>query len=191
MYFIPRNNKIYSYIAHTSSQRRYGVTLIAISMFFIIGIYILYYSLTNHIALLKLEYIVLQKKHTELIHVDKGNLELHKLIELGKKNINQHIILPEMYTEYCHKQMLFILNLLNELNIMLNGYGSCQEIVKDWYTKDIVHFETNGSFQNLMIFLETIKNSHKMIVIPQINISRLPDNQFKMNLDAELIMIKK
>jgi len=191
MYFIARNNAIYSYIAHTSLRRCYMVTLMAVCAFFVIGIYGIYYPLLAHIVLLQSESVMLQKQSDEIAQFDKSGQEIVALVDSGKKNIADRAVASDKREEHCHKRMLFVLDAIAQLGLTLNAYDSCNMQDKEWYTKDSAHFDITGSMQKLMTFLETIKNSHFMITVSQLIITRNADDVFKMNFDIGLVTVKK
>lgn len=191
MYFIARNNAIYSYIAHTSLKHCYLATLVAVCAIFVIGIYGIYYPLVSHIILLQAEHAKLQKQCDEMEQCDKTGQELLASVESGKKNIVDRAIDSHMKDEHCHKAMLSILETITQLGLTLNAYGSCKEKDKEWYVKDVAHFDINGSMQKLMTFLEMIKKSSSMLTISQVAITRSSDDLFQMSFNVGFITIKK
>lgn len=191
MYFIARNNAIYNYIAHTSLRRCYSSTLLAVSAFFIVGMYGVYYPLVAHIALLKSECTMLQKKIDEIQELDKSGKELLEGVESGKKNIADYATASDKRIEHCHKRMLFVLDTIAQSGLTLNAYGSCKEKDKVWYTKDSAHFDIVGPMQRLMTFLETMKNARTMISISQVTITRGADDTFQMSFDVGLVTVRK
>ncbi len=191
MYFIPRNNALYNYIAHTSLKRCYAVTLIAVCAFFIVGIYGIYYPLCAHITLLKSERVLLQKKVDDIAQMEKGNKELSTFIETDKKNIADRAIALDKKEEDCHKRMLFIMDTIAQEGLTLSSYGSCKERDKNWYIKDSAYFDVVGPMQKLLSFLDKIKNARHMITISHVIITRLADNSFQMGFDVGLVTVKK
>jgi hypothetical protein len=191
MYFIARNNAIYSYIAHTGLRRCYLATLVAVCAIFVIGIYGIYYPLTSHIILLQSEHAKIQKQCDEMEQCDKTGQELLASIESGKKNIADRAIDSHMKDEHCHKFILSILETVTQLGLTLNAYGSCKEKDKEWYVKDVAHFDISGSMQKLMMFLEAIKKSSSMLTISQVAITHSSDDIFQMSFNVGFITIKK
>jgi hypothetical protein len=163
----------------------------AMGAFFIIGIYGIYYPLITHIALLQSERVVLHKQCDEIAQLGKNDQELSAFIELGKKNIADRAIDPNMREEHCHKRMLFILDTITQLDLILNTYGSCKEKDKEWYTKDLAHFDISGSMQKLMTFLETVKKSSFAFTFSQATIKRISGDVFQMGFDVGLVVVKK
>jgi len=191
MYFIPRNNKFYNYIAHTSLKRCYLATLIGVCAFFMVMLYGIYYPLCSHIMILKTERAALQKKADEVAQLDKSNKELIPFIESGKKSIADRAITVDKKEEHCHKQMLFIMESIAQEGLTLTAYGSCKEKDKTWYIKNTAHFDVTGSLQKLLSLLEKIKEARQMITISHVTVTRLSDNNFQMGFDVGLVLVKK
>jgi hypothetical protein len=191
MYFIPRNNKIYNYIAHTSLPRLYGATFLCIVLWCSAVFYCLYNPLLSHIVLLKAEINALHKKCDDICQLDKSNSELSPMVESYKKNIIEHAIIADARQEHCYKRMLFILDTITKENLKLLGYGSCTEKDKSWYAKDAAHFEATGALPKIISFLAALKNARTMISIDQIALSRTVDDTFQVGFDVELITVKK
>lgn len=191
MYFISRNNKIYSYIAHTSLKRCYMATLMAVCAFFIIGVYGVYYPLCAHIMLLQSERVMLQNKFDAIGQLGKNNEELSLSIESGKKSIDESAIALGKHAEHCHERMLFVLDTVTKLGLTLKTYGSCNTKDKEWYIKNSAHFDIVGPLQKIMTFFETVKNSRSMITISHATITRVDNDIFQLSCDAGVVMIKK
>src|SRR3990172_8431868 len=159
MYFIPRNNSVYNYIAHTSSQRRYIATFFIVASLAGICFYGIYTPLSAHIILYKAESARLQKQYAEIGQADKSGQELLLLVETGKKNIAEHAMSADKREEQCHKSMQFILDTITKSGLTLTTYGSCKDKDKAWYTKDSAHCAMTGSLEKIISFLKTIKES--------------------------------
>jgi hypothetical protein len=191
MYFIPRNNAIYNYIAHTSSMRRYLATLFVGIIFTGICFYGIYIPLGAHIVLYKAEALRLQKQYEEIGQLDKSGSELLSLIDTGKKNSAAHVVGDDKREEYCNKRMQFVLDTVTKLGLTLNAYGSCKEKDKDWYTKDSAHYQITGTVEKLLSFLKTMKDSAYMITFSQVAITRMKDNLFQLSCDLGIVRVRK
>src|SRR5688500_8719659 len=117
MYFIPRNNKFYNYIAHTNIKRCYSATLFVLASATIIGFYGIYKPITAHIMLYKVELTRLKKQYEQGKQLEKSNSELSLLIDTRKKNIGAHIIPDEAQQKWCNKHMQFIFDVIAKLNL--------------------------------------------------------------------------
>ena len=191
MYFIPRNNTVYNYIAHTSAQRRYLATLFIVIIFCGVCFYGVYAPLSAHIVLFKNEILRLQKQQQEMQQLDKNSKDFLSLIETRKKNIAEHAIENDKREEHCYKRMMFVLDTIAKSGLTLSAYGSCKEKDKTWYTKDAAHFEVTGSLEKIMAFLKTIQESKQMISISKVDLARVRDDLFKLSCDVGIVIVKK
>jgi len=191
MYFIPRNNVVYNYIAHTSAERRYIATLFTVGAFLVVCFYGIYIPLKGHIAVCKIELARLRKQQEDVEVIDKNSKELLTLVHTSKKNIADRAIEPEKKEEHCHERTAFMLDAITKLGLTLNTYGLCKEKDKGWYTKDSAHCEVTGTIEKIMSLLKTIKESQHMITLSQVAITRLNNDNFQLSCDIGLITIKK
>lgn len=191
VYFIPRNNKFYNYIAHTDIKRCYLATLFVLGIIGIIGFYAIYKPLLAHIMLYKTELIHVQKQYEQGQQLEKSNSELSALIDTNKKNLATHIIPHAEQEEWCNKHMQFIFDLITQSHLTLKSYGPCTEKDKKWYIKDSAPYQVTGSLENILEFLKNIRESNKMIIASHVNVTRLQNNLFQLNCDMGIITVKK
>lgn len=191
MYFISRNNKFYNYIAHTTIKRCYFATLFALIIMGIISFYGIYKPLIAHIVLCKTELTHLQKQYEQGNQLERSNGELSLLIDTRKKNIAVHAIADDAKQEWCTKNMQFIFEVITQSHLTLNAYGPCKEKDKKWYVKDFAPYQVTGSLENIREFLKRIKESHQMITLSHLAITRIQDNIFRLNCDIGIISVKK
>jgi len=191
MYFIPRNNAIYNYIAHTSSMRRYLATLfivVFLALFFFYGISI---PLNTYIAAYKAEIIRLQKQYEEMRLLGKSNKETLSLLDASKKNIGQHTVSDSDREKICSERMQWILDTIAQRGLILNSYGSCKEKDKKWYVKNSAHYQMTGSQEKILAFLKTIKEAQRLIALSHLSLRCIKDDQFQLNCDIGIITVKK
>lgn len=191
MYFIPRNNKFYNYIAHTDLKRCYMAMLFFLSIFALGAFYGIYSPLLLHITLLQSEYTSLQKKSDELVQLQKSNKELRTSIGVHRKSVTDCAAGCDRKEEECHQRMMFIMETIAQEGLVLTAYGSCKERDKSWYIKNTAHFDVTGSMQKLLSLLDKIKNARQKISISQVTLTRVADNSFQMSFDVGLVMVKK
>lgn len=190
MYFIPRNNAVYNYIAHTNVKRRYCATLFFVVLFGLVGFYGVYMPLAAHIKLSKIELARLKKQYEETEHIKKSNKEISLLTEASKKNIAASIIADDKQQEHCSKRIQYVFDTVAQLGLVLNSYGSCKEKNKEWYIKDSAHVQVTGSLEKLLSFLKTIKDSDQMIMLSHLAITRVKDDAFQLSCDVGIITVK-
>jgi hypothetical protein len=191
MYFIPRNNVFYHYIAHTNIWRRYCATLFLLVACTGVYVYGLYVPLSAHIVLYKTETARLQKQYEDIQQLRISGKELSTII--GQKNdmIHRYIVSDDDRQSECGKRMQFVFDSIAQLGITLHSYGSCKEKDKQWYTKDVAHSEMNGSLEQLLSFLKIIQDSTQMISLSRISLSRMKDNVFQLRCDVAIVSVKK
>lgn len=191
MYFIPRNNAVYNYIAHTSAKRRYLATLFVGVIFIGVCFYGIYVPLHSHIFIQKAEIARLQKQYEEMGQLDKSSKDISSLLGITKQNIIEQALEGTKKEEHCHKQTLFVLDIITQLKLTLHNYGSCREKDKAWYTKDSANFEVTGSLEKIISFFKMIQDSKQMVTISQVVLTRVRDDIFKLGCDIGFIVVKK
>lgn len=191
MYFIPRNNAIYNYIAHTDIKRRYSATLFVFAIAVTICFYGAYRPLIAHINLYKIERARLQKQCQESRDLEKSNKELFTIIETNKKNINEYVVSDDVRHAVCSQRMQFVFDTAVQAGLVLTGYVSSSEKDKKWYVKNSAHCQMTGSLEKLIAFLKVIKDSGQIITLSHLVITRVKDNLFQLSCDVGIITVKK
>jgi hypothetical protein len=59
-----------------------------------------------------------------------------------------------------------------------------------WYTKEMAHADFSGSLEHILTFLDTIKNSKKMISISRWSLVHTRDVLYAFNCDIGFVRIK-
>ena len=192
MYFIPRNNAIYNYIAHTDSRRRSLATLFALVcliLFFYCGLYI---PLINRIAAYQAELVRLRADYAMMKQINKDELKIAEQIVLAKKNIEQYAVSESIREDQYNKCVQSILNTIKKNGITLHSYGSCKQKDKQWYVSDMAHYQLMGSLDKLLSFLHTIiQNEHYLMSISQVSLQQIKNDTFQLNCDIGLLSVKK
>ena len=191
MYFIPRNNVVYNYIAHINKKRRYSVTLFVFIAMIILGFYGIYKPLIAHITLFKIERTRLQTQYEDIEQLKKTNKELSTHIQASKKNISEQVIADDKKEEYCNSRLQFIFDTITQLGLALNSYGSCKEQDKKWYVKNSAHYQMTGPLEKILSFLKTTKDSNQMITFSHLAITHVKESTFQLSCDVGIVAVKK
>jgi Tfp pilus assembly protein PilO len=191
MYFIPRNNAFYNYIAHTNVKRRYAATLFIMAGILLVGCYGIYKPLNAHIDVCRAELKQMQQKYQESEKLKKNNNEITLLIDTNKKNIKLYAVDNEKKEAYCSERMQFVFDTIAQLGLTLFSYNSCKEKDKKWYVKDSAHCQITGSLEKIVSFFKAIKESPHMIKISSFAITKIKDNLFQLSCDIGIITVKK
>jgi|SRR5581483_1031730 len=188
MYFIPRNNKVYHYIAHMNKKNRYMYAgFFVVCTFFLIS-YFLQRLINVYHDLYAQELISLRKQYKDNTRIADKNKQLMNEIQKVKTEIQHHMIVDGSL--YIKQQLLFVLEAIKKISLQLNAYGIQKEKNGEWYIKERAHFDVTGSFTQLMAFFELLKKSERMIVVSQWSLAKVNENVFHMQCDIEFIVIK-
>jgi Tfp pilus assembly protein PilO len=190
MYFIPRNNIVYNYIAHTDAKRRYIATLFVFIAMIAAGFYGVYMPLKGHIVLSNAEKIGLQKQYEEVGGLENKSKELSLMIDTYKKNISVHAVAAAQKEEYCSGRMQYVFDTIKQSRLTLNSYGPCKEKDKKWYIKDSAPCQMTGAMEAILLFLKTIKESGYLITLSHLTVTRVKDNVFQLSCDVGIISVK-
>jgi hypothetical protein len=187
MYFISRNNKFYQYIAHTKYVHRYVFTAITIGMF-IVGSYFLQQLIDVHDALCAQELKSFRNAHTESKKIGQRNNQLLAILDNAKKN-NKAVDVQKNSHEFFKDQLLFVLESARQSGLVIQSYGAHKEKDAQWYTKELAHGDFSGSLEQVLRFLDTIKNSKKMISISRWSLSHGSDALYTLNCDIGFLHV--
>jgi Tfp pilus assembly protein PilO len=188
MYFIARNNKLYNYIAHTKPVRRYIFSVLLFAGLIFGYWFVSLYIIDGCGVVMTKEYGVLQQKYKEMQQADKKNSTLAATVTALKTDIMQFIV-QEKADDYFKKQLFFVLDSAQKMGLKINSYGVQKEKNGAWYKKEIAHLDVLGTLHNIMQFLESLRNSKKMVTIGNWTISAVDEKTFQMHGDIGLVMI--
>jgi len=188
MYFIPRNNRVYHYIAHTRLKNRYLFTGFFVAGIIFFSVYFIQRIITVYTVLYAQQVEVLKKQYKEGERIGIKNKQLTAIIQDTKKEIEEHVFLGNS-EEYFKNQLLFILNEVKNNGLKLNSYGIQKEKSYEWYKKEIAHFDLTGSLKQVIDFFKVIKNSKKMVSVRQVSLVRVDEQVFHVHCDIEFILV--
>lgn len=185
MYFIARNNKIYSYIASIKPLWRYFFTGIVFVGTMAIALYCFYYPLQLYSILLAQERDQLQKKYVECGQIEKLNKQFEQLIELAEKTIHNYAMLNDTYKG----GLSFVIDATQKCGLILQSYNMAKEEDKDWYIKEMVHVTVEGTFDQCMRFIDYTKKSEHLISVFHVSID-CSMSMCKMHCDIARLAVK-
>lgn len=181
MYFISRNNKCYQYIAHTKQIHRY-LFIVIIVCIFVVGSYFLQQIIDMHDMLYAQELKSLRIMYAENKRIGQSNDQLSLTLDNAKKD-NKVVDAQKDLHEFFKDQLLFVLESARQSGVAVQSYGIHKEKNAQWYTKEMAHADFSGSLEQILTFLDTIKNSKKMISISRWSLSHANDNSYALNCD--------
>lgn len=157
MYFIPRNNKIYHYLAYTKPIKRYGITV----AFLVAAVMInasMYYMLQQYVVMLEQELTILSRNSTEYKNKSRANKSLIEQHEQLKKDLAGIMDDKKVKSDF----FTFLLNSISLHGLHLNTY-TVQEGKKASAGKEKASLHVSGQLQNIIGWLTEIKESCQMI----------------------------
>jgi Tfp pilus assembly protein PilO len=188
MYFIARNNKVYSYIASKKRLHRYVFTVVIFAVFVFMAVCCIYYPLQSYNALLKQERDQLQKKYAEIRCIQEHNKNCEQSIEKAEKTVEQYATRGNNQSTI-QEDLSFIIDSVQKVGLHLQSYSVVKVIDKEWYTKEIVHIDVTGTFEQCVSFIEYSKKSKQLISLSQLSID-CNGAVCKMNCDVACVAIK-
>lgn len=188
MYFMPKQTRLFAWMASIKSPYRYLITalfLSGISFGWFYGVYVpLHYKIEHN----KSMHVQLQKQVTNVQKVVRMQQELPATIGQLEK---------EIYTcknkTGCIKnkqaQLLFVLQEVKKSNLHLSSYQLQKCEKREWCTTQNAHIEFAGALPNIVSFLNTLKTSQRLIECPSLSFHRVDENQFKTVCDLQFMQL--
>jgi Tfp pilus assembly protein PilO len=177
VYFLPRNNKFYSFIVHLKPNYRYGLSLL------VCGIFALVWMLAIHMPLqYSMSHATKEIKHlnSQCALCDQATgacASLATMVESMKVEVNKHIVDISQNTQ---DALLFVINQAHRNNLAILGCTIDGDVDQQWYVEHAITFDVEGDFKNLMKFFESIKGSSHLIAIKQYNLARANETSFSL-----------
>ncbi len=190
MYFIPRNNKFYSFIAHFRPFYRYMLTFFIISFIFVlwgIGIYLPLGAYIDH-SFIKLTKLCKQcqqinKAKRNCVQLERSLQALHRDVEFNK---------PEKITKNpLQSNLLFILNQAKNTGLVLNHYTMDKKIDDQWAKKNNVHFTFTGGLKQIMDFLKQLKKTDCLLGYDYFSLKNMGGDSFRMVITLNIISLEQ
>jgi hypothetical protein len=187
MYFISRNNALYQYIAHTKQIHRYLFTGVTVCLF-VVGSYFLQQLIDAQDNVYAQELRSLRNSHTESKKIGQSNDQLLLTLDNAKKD-NKAVDVQKNSHEFFKDQLLFVLESARQSGLTIQSYSVHKEKNAQWYIKEMAHADFLGSLEQIMMFLDSIKNSKKMISISRWSLSYTSETLYALNCDIGFVFM--
>ncbi len=189
MYFIPRNNKFYSFIAHLRSSYRYLLTFVVISFIFILWAIIIYLPLAAHIDH---SFIKLTQLRQQCQQIDKAKHNCRQLQHSlesfhGDTQFNKS---EKAAKNPLQSNLLPILEQAKKSSLMLNQYATDKKIDDQWVTKNSTHFTFTGNLSQIMDFLKKLKKVNFLFGCDYFSLKNIENNSFRLTITLNIISPK-
>jgi len=190
MYFIPRNNKFYSFIVHLRPSYRYMLTIFIISFIFGLWIVGIYFPLGAHIdhsftklAKLRTQCQQINKAKRSCVQLEHSLQTLYRDVQFNK---------PERTAQNpLQSNLLLILDQAKNTGLALNHYTMDKKIDDQWARKNSAHFTFTGNLKQIMGFLKQLKKTDCLLGYDDFSLKNVGNNSFRMVITLNIISLKK
>ena len=187
MYFIPRNNRFYSWAVHAKPSVRYFITIVLIGGTGS-GWWFADTWLDTFIEQKQQELSALHKQYMQCTHAQHACRQLQTSIPTLQKKIQSYATDANM--QPLQAQTMFVLDQAHQAGLSLHGYSADTEVDKGWYAKNMARFDFGGTPDQLTKFLATLTDDHQMIQCDQIRITHTEDDKATIACQMRFMMIK-
>jgi len=189
MYFLPRNNKFYSWAAHIKPTYRYLLTGTVTIFLFLSWWFFIYIPFESVIHTYQKQITAM---HTQYKNIKKAQKSCTGL-EQSIKNLQSTV---QSYCVDCDNsqqdQLTQLLHHIEKSGLHLQEYNVVATQDKDWYLCDNAHCVFEGSLSQFMNFLQELQQSKQLIACENISLNRTSDdNLFNISCDMQFFTVKK
>lgn len=186
MYFIPRNSRIYAFLIARSRFEWGAMTLSICLTATMLWWYICYIPLQNRILQAERDYTNLCKQQDALAQTAHEIHELDTYIATLRTELRQ--TLGNSSVGYKRLLNALIINVV-ESGLALNNCSLKIPESKEWCRVHPVELQVAGSFNQLVILLQSLANQEGAIFLKQLTIDRTTDGKIAATLLFSLIEI--
>jgi len=187
IYFIPRNNRFYSFIAHLRPFYRYMLTFFIISFIFVLWIVGIYFPLGAHIDDSFIKLTELRKQCQQITKAKCSCVQLECLLQALQKDVLLNK--PEKIIKNpLQSNLLFILDQAKNTGLVLNHYTMDKKINDP--VQNSTHFTFAGSLKQIMDFLKQLKKTDCLLGYDYFSLKNIGNNSFRMMVTLNLISPK-
>lgn len=152
MYFIPKNSWLFYYGIKISSFTRYIITVITL-LIFLMGWYFLVFNLCSRVEKNYEASISQLKIQLETQGTLQKEFAVHESkYEAYKQDLKKLFQQQKSYDEY----MSLIFDWIQKHDLILQSYAPSTKIKKPWYDKIPILYSVDGTFNNIVLFLESL-----------------------------------
>lgn len=186
MYFLSRNTFKYRSFVSFSPWVLYGGSFLLLVLISFLWWLLLYRPLQglhtqymNHVIQLQAAVDQIQTKEREKHHID----ESYEYCKGQLRNEQQSMMSYDQY-------MLNIFNMLSSCHMLLLGYTPSKELDKQWYSKKVVHYSLQGTFDQCMNFFQRLAQSTMCVQCTHFSIDAMDDGILHISAMFDFIQTK-
>ncbi|MGB8367417.1 MAG: hypothetical protein WCD44_03600 [Candidatus Babeliales bacterium] len=185
MYFIPRNNKFYSFIAHLHFLSRYLLTLLAVSSILILWLLLVYFPISTHIDQ---SFLKLAQLRNQCKQIDKAKRKCQRLEQsLYLANPQNKKLLRNSF----QSNLLFILEQAKKNELLLNKYTMDKKSNNKWVIQHSSEFIFTGNLSQITNFLQQLKKTDFPCESDYFLLKKIDTNSFRAIIKLDIIECKE
>ncbi len=188
MYFIPRNNKFYSWAAHIKSTHRYVLTGLLTTGLLFGWWFFIYIPLEESINLYQKQ---IDTMHNQYMHMKKtlySSIGFQQSIKDLQATVQSYCIDCD---EQQQDQLSQLLGYVEKSGLDLKIYNVLKSKDKDWYMCDTSHCVFAGNIMQFMDFLQILQKSKQLVTCENISLNHTNDELFNISCDMQFFTVKK
>ncbi len=188
MYFLPRNNKLYSFLVHLNVSYRYALTLLICLTGIAIWFFAIHTPISSSFDKISRETKQLQNQQILFDQASKSYASLASSVEKLKNEFKKYA--PHKTNEqYVHDALLFLIDQAAQCNITMNSCTIDNEQDRKWYIENSVSIAVTGEFEKIIKYLEAVSVSSHLIALKQFNINHASDKVFSFKGALQILTI--
>ena len=176
MYFLPRDNKIYSFLVRRSQLYRYSLTILVVGLFICGWFFLLYLPSVTVLERYQAEVRQAKSKQSMIEQAALDHTQLSQRVSDMESFINHYATQSPATVFQSH--IFFVVQQAAELGLTLSGASLEASHENEWYTKNGVSFELTGTIPQLIAWFDRIKNSKNMIRWNKLLLRKSDGNDF-------------
>ena len=189
MLFVPRRGRVYRCALSVPERLRYVVTVAVMVTLVLIWLYGVHFPLKNSINHSSAEVNQLHKQLRQMQEVEREQSSLNQLVSSMHEKVNSYRSSGDPSNDL-QARLSFVLDAVHAAGLTLRGYTTRNAVAnKGWYTKKKARLDFTGRLEQIMSFLNSMKNSRKMIRVKNVSLERTDENLFRASTDISYMIL--
>lgn len=189
MYFTLRNHKIYAWAMRLSGVQRYMMTCVGVVIFWVLWGYGVYLKNGALVARSQQEIEAIRTQASQVTQIVQQCLLDEKCVEELKDFINPYCV-GNCDKAMIQSRMIEIIKSVKQADLRLLRCNLSQCIDKEWYTKQLIRVDVEGSLPSIQRFFAQIKEAPKMIQCSLAHLDRKNSDTFHLSADMYVVSVK-
>jgi Tfp pilus assembly protein PilO len=177
MYFIPQKLWLFQYAGFFSAPKRYFASFMLMMVLIFFWYFLCFTTLVRF-----------QNFYQQMLSEQRNKLQVYEALKKEYNERQQKIISHQQNLAilYNHQKtfedrIAILFNVLHQNNLTLQNYSPAPLVQKKNYSKTAVFFVTDGSFEDIMQFLNDLSKATLLSVIQIISIQKLQKNVLRFS----------